>query len=77
MILSYLYCQQPVLQVIHQALVVILSSSQSPGCRNEEHEHRLHSFVLRLLLSFSSGRHNFSLVVSLTPLLTVSARRGD
>lgn len=42
MSLSYLYCQQPVLQVIHQALVVILSSSQGPGCGNEEHEHRLH-----------------------------------
>ena len=39
---SYLNSQQPVLQIIHQPLVVVLSCCQSPGCGNQQHQHRPH-----------------------------------
>lgn len=54
--IAYLYCQQPVLQVIHQPLVVILGSSQSPGSGNKEHKHRLHCEQLSFFVcpAFSS-----------------------
>lgn len=54
--IAYLYCQQPVLQVIHQPLVVILGSGQSPGSGNKEHKHRLHCEPLRFFVcpAFSS-----------------------
>lgn len=39
---SYLYGQQSVLEIIHQPLVVILSSSEGPGSGNEENKQRLH-----------------------------------
>lgn len=89
MILSYLYCQQPVLQVIHQALVVILSSSQSPGGGNQEHQHRLHCERLTFFVApcFSSPSLDAGTTFPREPLslaepsraerLTVTALRGE